>query len=119
MGELFKWPSFEKLPGKEVHEEIKQIIFFEFANGDKRREAMEVLNKLRNEREDIFVGSNFIKIDKKREYQGLELSFSTDMEGRGQKILDLLHEKGIFLNTNEDGVEEKPHPGSQKDFEEA
>jgi hypothetical protein len=112
MGELFEMAS--NLPKREVHEDIKQIFYFEFADGDKRREAMNVINELRDELRrtdhDIFAGLEYVEPDSKweRQYQGLELAFSTQIDGREQKILEYLHEKGISLNIK-NGEEEKPY----------
>jgi hypothetical protein len=121
MGELFKWPSVtDSLSKEKIHDKVIEKIYFEFADGQKRREALEVINKLRETSPDIFVGLQSIEPDSKweRQYQGLEFAFSTIMDGRDQKILELLHEKNIWLNIKDDGTEEKPYVLGPKDIEE-
>ncbi len=106
MGELFEMPA--SLPEEEKQPEAKQNIYLEFDDMEKRAEGMKAINMLRNENPDLFEGLASVKIDNERKTEGLELAFETEMNGRSQKILDLLHKKGVMLNTAK-GAEELPY----------
>ena len=108
MGQLFEMPSVPNLPKNEINEEIKQTIFFEFQDMEKRAEAMKIINELRQTDMELFGDLQSVKVDTERTNQGLEFAFSTNMNGRDQEILEHLHQKGIKLNIV-NGVEEKPY----------
>lgn len=97
---------------EKIHPPIKQAIYFEFNNREKRAEAVVAINELRKENPDLFNGLQSIKVDEgddgKRRSQGLELAFSASSDNRDQKIWDSLHKKGIQLSTTS-GSEERPY----------
>lgn len=105
MSNLIEMPRREPEEGDGI---IKQKLYFEFENKETRAEAMNIINELRKTDPEIFEGLNSIKIDENRKDQGLELAFESEKSGRDQKILDLLHQKGIKLNT-QNGQEEMPY----------
>lgn len=92
----------------EIQEGRPEKLYIEFADMQERSRAMEIINELRTKYPGIFVDEQSYKVDKNRPEQGLELSFSSTLAGRAEKILDKLHSMGTKLNSI-NGAEEQIH----------
>ena len=124
MGQLFE--MIPNLPKKEVKESVNQTIYLKFADMEKMGEAMKILNLedlIKSDQKlftpELFGSVQFVGINPKKPDRELKLTFSEFQGGRGQEILNYLHDKGVHLDTKENGMEEEPYSVGPEDLKNA
>lgn len=95
----------------------KLKLYFEFKNPKARNNALNLLNKLNEERKDFderFLYFEGCLVDPQRPDDGIEIKFSKTVPGLRDKMESLLAEHGLMPAEEYETIEDEPQPGETR-----